>query len=75
MFKFITNKSIWVNLLAAISLAILMIFLLLQLLGWITKHGEYLTVPGVIGKDYNQSIALLESKGFSRRELFRHYSY
>lgn len=64
MFKFITNKSIWVNLLAAISLAILMIFLLLQLLGWITKHGEYLTVPGVIGKDYNQSIALLESKGF-----------
>lgn len=37
---------------------------MLQLLGWITKHGEYLTVPGVIGKDYKQSIALLESKGF-----------
>lgn len=64
MFKFITNKSIWVNLLAAISLAILLVFLVLQLLGWITKHDEYLTVPGVIGKDYQQSIALLESEGF-----------
>jgi len=64
VFKFITNKSIWVNLIAAITLAILLIFLLLQLLGWITKHGEYLTVPGLIGKDYKQSIVLLESKGF-----------
>ena len=64
MFKFITNKSIWVNILAAVSLAILLIILVLQLLGWITKHGEYLTVPGVIGKDYQQSIVLLESKGF-----------
>jgi beta-lactam-binding protein with PASTA domain len=64
VFKFITNKSIWVNLIAAITLAILLIFLLLELLGWITKHGEYLTVPGLIGKDYKQSIVLLESKGF-----------
>lgn len=64
MFKFITNKSIWVNILAAVSLAILLIIIVLQLLGWITKHGEYLTVPGVIGKDYQQSIVLLESKGF-----------
>jgi eukaryotic-like serine/threonine-protein kinase len=64
VFKFITNKSIWVNILAAVSLAILLIIIVLQLLGWITKHGEYLTVPGVIGKDYQQSIVLLESKGF-----------
>ena len=64
MFKFITNKSIWVNLLAAIALALLLIFSTLQLLGWFTKHGEYLTVPALIGKDYNQAISLLESKGF-----------
>jgi beta-lactam-binding protein with PASTA domain len=64
VFKFITNKSIWVNLLAAFALVILLIFSILQLLGWFTKHGEYLTVPGLIGKDYNQSIVLLESKGF-----------
>jgi len=53
-----------VNLLVAAVLAFLMIFLTLQLLGWITKHGEYLTVPAVAGKSTNESIALLESKGF-----------
>ena len=50
--------------LAAISWAVLLIILVLQLLGWITNHGEHLTVPGVVGKDYQQSIALLESNGF-----------
>ena len=50
--------------LAAISLAVLLTILVLQLLGWITNHGEHLTVPGVVGKDYQQSIALLESNGF-----------
>ncbi len=64
MFKFITNRPLWVNFLAAVLLAFLLIFLMLQLLGWITKHGEYLTVPAVKGKDTQQSIQLLESKGF-----------
>ena len=64
MFKFITNRPFWVNLLAAIILGIMLVFLVLQLLGWITKHGEYLTVPTVQGKDMQQAIKLLESKGF-----------
>ena len=64
MFKFITNRPFWVNLLAAILLAFLLVFLVLQLLGWITKHGEYLTVPAVMGKDTKEAIQLLESKGF-----------
>lgn len=64
MFKFITNKPFWVNLLVAGILAILLIFLTLQLLGWITKHGEYLTVPAVKGTNSTQAIKLLESKGF-----------
>ncbi|MEO6550206.1 MAG: PASTA domain-containing protein [Ferruginibacter sp.] len=64
MFKFITDRPFWVNFLAAVLLAFLLIFLMLQLLGWITKHGEYLTVPAVNGKDSQQSIQLLESKGF-----------
>ena len=51
MFKFITNKPFWVNVLAAMALALLLIFMVLQLLGWITKHGEYLTVPAVKGKN------------------------
>lgn len=64
MFKFITNKPLWVNFLAAVVLAFLLVFLMLQLLGWITKHGEYLTVPGVTGKDAQQAIKMLEGKGF-----------
>lgn len=64
MFKFITNRPFWVNLLAAFLLAFLLIFLMLQLLGWITKHGDYLTVPSVQGKNTQESIKLLESKGF-----------
>lgn len=64
MFKFITNRPFWVNLLAVITLAVLLVFIVLQLLGWITKHGEYLTVPDVMRKNTNEAIKLLEDKGF-----------
>lgn len=64
MFKFITDKPFWVNLLAAIALGLLFIFLVLKLLGWITKHGEYLTVPSVVKKNTTESIKMLEDKGF-----------
>jgi eukaryotic-like serine/threonine-protein kinase len=64
MFKFITDRPFWVNLLAAAVLGFLLIFLTLQALGWITKHGEYLTVPAVKGKSTSEAIKLLKSKGF-----------
>ncbi len=64
MFKFITHRSFLVNLLAAAALGFLIIFLILQLLGWITKHGEHLTVPAVTGKSTNEAIKFLEEKGF-----------
>jgi beta-lactam-binding protein with PASTA domain len=35
------------------------------MLGIITKHGEYLTVPTVLNKPTKESIKLLESKGFT----------
>ncbi len=64
MFKFITHRPFWVNLLTAAILALLIIFLILQLLGWITRHGEYLTIPAVKGKGTAEAIKLLEDKGF-----------
>lgn len=64
LFRFITTKSLWVNILAGIALAGLLAFLILQLLGWITKHGEYLRVPAVVGKNTEQAIKELEDKGF-----------
>ncbi|MEI2748185.1 MAG: PASTA domain-containing protein [Ferruginibacter sp.] len=64
MFKFITDRPFWVNLLAAIALAFLVLFIFLQLLGRITKHGQYLTVPSVMGKKTTDAIKFLEDKGF-----------
>ncbi len=64
MFRFITKQPFWVNLLAAIAIALLVIFLFLWMLGVITRHGKYLTVPSVIGKNTEESVRYLESKGF-----------
>lgn len=64
MFKFITNKPFWVNLLAAIVIAVLFIFLVLKTLSWITKHGEYLKVPAITGMKTDEAIALLKKQGF-----------
>jgi beta-lactam-binding protein with PASTA domain len=64
VFKFITDKPFWVNLLAAMALAFLIVFILLQMLGVMTNHGVYLTVPSVIGKNTNEAVKFLESKGF-----------
>ena len=64
MFKFITERPFWVNLLAAAGLGLLLVFITLQLLGWITNHGAYLTVPAVKGKNTTEAVKFLESKGF-----------
>lgn len=64
MFRFITNKPFWVNLLAAIALGLLLLYIVLKLLGVITNHGEYLRVPSVLGKNTSEAIKFLESKGF-----------
>ena len=64
MFKFITDRPFWVNLLAAIVIALLFLFLFLKTLGWITKHGSYLKVPVVTGMKTNEAIKLLEQQGF-----------
>jgi len=64
VFKFITDRPFWVNLLAAIALALLLIFGFLHMLSWVTRHGEHLTVPDVKRKDTQEAVKLLESQGF-----------
>jgi len=64
VFKFITDRPFWVNLLTAIVIALLFLFLFLRMLGWITKHGAYLKVPAVTGMKTNEAITLLEQQGF-----------
>jgi beta-lactam-binding protein with PASTA domain len=67
MFKFITNRPFWVNALAVIILGFLLVYLFLQALSWMTKHGDQLTVPNVLNKKTSEAIKLLESKGFEVR--------
>lgn len=64
MFKFITNRSVFVNLLVVILLGIGLIWGAIQLLGMFTRHGEYLTVPSVVGKSTPDAIKFLEDQGF-----------
>ena len=63
-FDFITRRPFWVNLLAALFIMFLLIFLFLQMLSWITNHGKFLTVPSVVGMKTTDAIKLLEGKGF-----------
>ncbi len=64
MFKFITTKPLWVNILVILALILLIILLFFGLLDWITKHNEYEKVPGVVGMNIEQATGVLESKGF-----------
>ena len=63
MFKFITNKSFFVNLLVVILVVLLLIFLFFSLLGIITKHGETQKVPSLIGMNYDEAAKLLQAAG------------
>lgn len=67
MFKFITNRPFWVNILAVGALTLLLLFLFLKMLGWLTQHGEHLTVPNVLGKKTEEAITMLEKQGFEVR--------
>ena len=64
MFNFITRRSFLFNLITAIFLGVALIFGLLQLLGSITHHGQYLRVPSVLGVKTEEAIRMLEAEGF-----------
>jgi beta-lactam-binding protein with PASTA domain len=62
--KFKFFQSFWANLLAAFIIALLLIFGALQMLSRITKHGQHLTVPAVVGKSAADVIQQLTDSGF-----------
>ena len=64
MFRSLTSRSPVFNALAALALSFLVLFLFLQALDGITRHGKYLRVPSVKGKKAAQAIELLEGQGF-----------
>ncbi len=64
MFKFITKRSFLINLLVAIALLFLIIFLFFASLGSITRHNETIRVPSVTGKSLADATSFLQREGF-----------
>ncbi|MEO5948181.1 MAG: PASTA domain-containing protein [Chitinophagaceae bacterium] len=64
MFKFITNRPLWLNILVGIVVAIGIFSIFLMSLNWITDHGKYATVPSVTGKSYDEAKQILKKAGF-----------
>ncbi|CAN5614859.1 hypothetical protein BH10BAC2_BH10BAC2_06210 [soil metagenome] len=64
MFKFITQKSFFINLLVIILLVGLLIFLFFSLLGVLTNHNETQKVPSITGKSFDEAKKILEVAGF-----------
>jgi eukaryotic-like serine/threonine-protein kinase len=65
MFKFITHRSFGVNLLVAIALLLLIVFIFFLSLDSITRHSESVTVPSVTGKSLTEATTILTQKNFN----------
>jgi hypothetical protein len=52
MFRFITEKPLWKNILAGFVVSLIILIGFLFTLNIITNHGEYLVIPNVKGKNY-----------------------
>ena len=64
MFEFITKRSFAVNLLTAVALILLIVFLFFLSLGSITRHNETIKVPSVAGQSLSDASSLLKKQGF-----------
>mgnify|MGYP003502820484 FL=1 len=64
MFKIITRRPFWVNILVAVVILFLLVFLFFQSLQYFTHHGTYLKVPDVGNKNIKEATALLNKQGF-----------
>lgn len=64
MFKFITDRPLWVNILAGFILAVGVFSIFILSLNWITHHGKSKAVPSVVGKTYDEAQSILSKTGF-----------
>ena len=65
MFNWLTRRSFFVNLLAAIALVFLIGILFFASLSFITRHGQTIKVPSVTGQNVSQAENFLGSLGFN----------
>ncbi|MBS1918356.1 MAG: PASTA domain-containing protein [Bacteroidetes bacterium] len=64
MFKFITSKPLWVNILTAMIILLLVLLIFLGSLDLMTRHGKTLKIPAVTGMSFDDAKKTLESQGF-----------
>jgi beta-lactam-binding protein with PASTA domain len=64
VFKFLTSKPLWVNILAGIVLLLLLLLLFLGSLALLTQHGKTMRIPTVTGLSFTDAKKSLESQGF-----------
>lgn len=64
MFESLTHKSFFVNLLVALLLVAIIIFIFFGALGFITNHNDNKKVPSVTGKVFDEAKQILEAQGF-----------
>jgi beta-lactam-binding protein with PASTA domain len=64
MLKFITGKPLWVNILFAVVLVFILLFVFLLSLDFFTRHGKTLTIPSVRNLSYDEAEKILKDRGF-----------
>ena len=64
MFKFITSKPLWINMLAGVVLLLLLLLLFLCSLALLTQHGKTMKIPSVTGLSFDEAKKTLQSQGF-----------
>ena len=64
MLKFITHRSLWINILVGVLLAVGVFSVFVISLNWLTHHNVSRTVPQVTGKPLEEAESILEKAGF-----------
>jgi beta-lactam-binding protein with PASTA domain len=64
VFKFLTRKPLWVNVLAGAGVLILLLLIFLGSLDLLTRHGKVLKIPQVTGLSLTEAKKTLETQGF-----------
>ncbi|RYZ27901.1 MAG: PASTA domain-containing protein, partial [Sphingobacteriales bacterium] len=59
-----TARPLWVNILFAVVLVFILLFVFLLSLDFFTRHGNTLTIPAVINMPYDQAEKVLKDQGF-----------
>lgn len=64
MFRFITGKPLWINILFSIVMVFIFLFLFLLSLDYFTRHGKTLTIPAVLNLSLSEAEKVLNDQGF-----------